>query len=52
MSFELGTLLYLFGFLCGFAYTYWYYRPTRKKEADAAKNAVDKLLKEKDLKVK
>jgi len=52
MSFELGTVLFLFGFLCGFIFAYFYYRPTRTKEAEAADKAVKKMLKEKQIEIK
>lgn len=52
MSFELGTILILFGFLCGFLFAYIYYRPTKQQQEEAAKKAVEKLLKEKNVEVK
>jgi len=52
MSFELGTILFLFGFLCGFIYAYFHYRPSRKQQADAADKAVKKILKELKIKEK
>ncbi len=52
MNFEIISILYLFGFLCGFLYAYFYYRPTRTKEADAATKAVEKILKEKNIDIK
>ena len=52
MGFELGTILFLFGFLSGFLLAYFYHRPTRNKEVNAAQKAVDQLLKEGNITIK